>query len=523
MVRFFSSLSASARLLLVLMLVVLPFGAYTLYSYYTLEEVAQTVSEEEWATLGRLLESTQKNIEAMAVDYSEAYARAPDGLQKGVLSHPDDIDLFSVYDAEGRLLATTRPDIHLPYPLEVASEPITGYALTDAGLFMVSISPILHSNHTGAPSGLVVVGRALDDAWVEHQSSITSLNFSIVPPGEGGRVLYDLASKPVAMLTLTPSSDVLSRALSRWLWTTVLLGIVGVLVAFTMVHGTLLLPFGRLKAAIACRIESCSTEPIEPVGYREVDELAECINELIERQRESLERLKSAYEEVRALSELKSEFVGILAHQIRAPLAVCMGNLGLMVDGAFGELTDAQRERIQLILTQHMEFKWLVDRLSLLVEVEHKRLTPDYEHVNVGALLREVMDEMHPMMLSRAQRLTTSISEPLDVMADRRLLKSAIMELVHNAVVHSGEGTHIELGAMLERDLVRIDVWDDGVGIPKSVMSTMFEPLCRDSAGLGLSIVKGIMDAHGGMLELKSIEGRGTVVTLLIPIEPEKD
>lgn len=323
-----------------------------------------------------------------------------------------------------------------------------------------------------------------------------------------------------------------SALLSRWLWTTLLLGVIGVLVVYTVVHGTVVLPMKRIKTSLSRYIEEGSTAPIEPMGDRELDEVIEYLNSIVGRYKKALEQLSSTYDELKVLDELKSELISVVSHETRTSLAVAMGNVELMLDGAFGELTQTQKERLRLVLEKHTELKRMIDRLSLLAEAEAQELTPDYEPIDIGALLRECVDAVVPMALYREQEVRLSVPDELPVVqADRKLLTSAIMELLQNAVLHSGKGTKIEASAVpQEEGLIRIEIRDNGVGIPPAVLRTIFEPLTASSphtgAGsstLGLCIVKGIMDAHKGILEIESTEGKGTVCTLLIPVEPKSE
>jgi len=556
-------MSANAKLLLAMVFVVLlPFAVYTAYSYAALQSTADTMKESqlkiEENAIHSLLHSQHSSIEARAIDYSQwdemyAYVDDPDSqwLYDNVLSALQmlEIDLFCVYDTSEGVVASTHPDVHLEsaYPesfqegaFSNSYEPITGYVSTDDGLFLVSVAPILHSNATGPSNGLLVVGYKLNDEWTQSCSEMTNVHFTLSPTGSashgGDEVLYDIASKPVAMLSITPHCEpmeIIGTVLSRWLWTTVLLGVVGVLVVCMMVHGMVVLPLRRLGANMRRRVEKGeTTTPIEPMGNRDIDELIEQLNHIVEKHGKSIERLNSAYDDLKALDELKSEYITVISREVRTPLAVAMGNLELMLSGAFGELTDAQKARLNLVLEKHDEFKGLINRLSLLAEMEAKELTPDYETVNVKALLEELVQSITPMAHSNDQKLKLSVPDGLpQIQADRSLLSTAIMELLQNCVVHSGRGTKIEVSAMPHGDdLIKISIRDNGTGIPPAIMRCVFEPLTAPvpsarvgSSALGLCIVKGIMDAHKGIIEIESAEGKGTVYTMLIPIRPEHE
>ena len=556
-------MSANTKLLLAMVFVVLlPFAVYTAYSYIALQSTADTIGENqlklEEDAIHSLLHSQHSSIEAMATDYSQwdemsAYVDDPDSqwLYDNVLSSLGmfGIDLFSVYDTSGKMITSTHPDVHLEsaYPesfqegaFSSSREPITGYVSTEDGLFLVSVAPILHSNATGPFNGLLVVGYELNDEWIGRCSEMTNVHFTLSPTGSASRggdeVLYDIASKPVAMLSIASHCEpmeIIGTVLSRWLWTTVLLGVVGILVVCMMVHGMMVLPLRRLGANMRRRVEKGeTTTPIEPMGNRDIDEVIEQLNYIVEKHGKSIERLNSAYDDLKALDELKSEYITVVSHEARTPLAVAMGNLELMLGGAFGGLTDAQKVRLKLVLEKHDELKGLINRLSLLAEMEAKELTPDYETVDIKALLEELVQSITPMAHSNDQKLKLFVPDGLpQIQADRNLLSSAIMELLQNCVVHSGRGTKIELSAMPHEDnLIKIDIRDNGVGIPPSTMKCIFEPLTAPvpsarvgSSALGLCIVKGIMDAHKGILEIESTEGKGTVYTMLIPIRPEHE
>lgn len=232
-------------------------------------------------------------------------------------------------------------------------------------------------------------------------------------------------------------------------------------------------------------------------------------------ERRSLERRAAEHE---ALAHMGTLAAG-LAHEIRNPLNAALLQLHLLgrniekltPDGR-GNLPDRVR-----IVTE--ELRRLERLLSEFLELARPRPMAR-EPVDLHALLEEVMSFQDPVAHERSVALVRRLSEGVAV-GDRERLKQVFHNLVVNAMEATARGGTVTVSSHREPDgAVAISVSDNGRGIPRGTLEKVFEPFFTTKeagTGLGLAIVRQIVERHGGRVELESVEGKGTRVTVIIP------
>lgn len=249
------------------------------------------------------------------------------------------------------------------------------------------------------------------------------------------------------------------------------------------------------------------TRRIDVEGDDEIADLTRTFNAM-------LDRLDIAFSTQRA-------FVNDASHELRTPLTIVRGHLELM-----GDDPEERRETLDLVMDEIDRMDRFVDDLVLLAKAER----PDFlrlEALELEDLSHELFAKAHGLA-TREWHVAAGASGT--VRADRQRLTQAVMNLAHNAVQHTGEGDRIGLGSSFEEGFVRLWVSDEGPGIDPDDQRRVFERFARGDgvrrsagAGLGLSIVRAIAEAHGGGVELASHPGWGSTFTLVIPVEPHTD
>ena len=170
-----------------------------------------------------------------------------------------------------------------------------------------------------------------------------------------------------------------------------------------------------------------------------------------------------------------------------------------------------------------------VDRLSAIVgsllELTNLEQNGHEEQVTADGLLREAVEEM--AVQARARRISLCLAvEPCEVTGDRALLRQAMSNLVENAVKYSPDGSEVQLIARRGEDCVILEVTDQGSGIPKELQERVFEPFFRvddarsrqqGGAGLGLALVRAIVEAHGGTVCVEENDGGGSRFVVKLP------
>jgi len=272
----------------------------------------------------------------------------------------------------------------------------------------------------------------------------------------------------------------------------------------------------REMGATARHISSTNLhERIQPEGYpSELASLAATFNKMLDGLEESFERI--------------SRFSADIAHDLRTPVNNIRGEAEVAL--ARARTIDEYREVLGSCLEEAVRLSDLIGDLLFLARAESPLAHLHRENVNVGELLSGIREYYEAPAADRGVSLSTVVpNEPVIAHLDRTLLQRAVGNLVSNALAHTPPGKSVVLGTSLEPAAVRIEVSDAGVGIPAEALSRVFDRFFRvdesrsqasGGTGLGLAIVQSIMLLHGGNVEIASKVGRGTQVTLRVPVSP---
>jgi signal transduction histidine kinase len=209
------------------------------------------------------------------------------------------------------------------------------------------------------------------------------------------------------------------------------------------------------------------------------------------------------------------QFLDDAGHELRTPITIVRGHLELM---DAGDPVDVAESRA-LVLDELDRMGRLVDDMVLLARSEQ----PDFLHlaeVEVGVLVDEVLDKARALA-PRTWVIDARAEVP--VRADPQRLTQAMVQLVSNAVRHTGDGDTIGLGSRAEGSCVRIWVRDTGAGVPQQDRERIFARFQRgttsagEGSGLGLSIVRAIAEAHGGTATVEAADAGGARFVLSLP------
>lgn len=235
------------------------------------------------------------------------------------------------------------------------------------------------------------------------------------------------------------------------------------------------------------------------------------------------EEIQRAYEELKELDRLKSEFINIAAHELRTPLAILMGHASLLLE----ELDGSAGQRMEIIVRHAVRLRELVNDLLTLryLEAGMTRLRP--EPCDVRELVETTMSELEFLIQDKGQVVNVFIEKELPfIMVDRQRLHLVLSNLLSNAVKFTPAGGNIIIRGWLEGNAALISVQDSGIGIPPHEIEKIFErfyqvedSLTREyqGIGLGLSIVKGVVDLWQGRIWVESELGAGSTFTFTIP------
>ena len=239
---------------------------------------------------------------------------------------------------------------------------------------------------------------------------------------------------------------------------------------------------------------------------------------------------------LRELDRMKSDFLSVAAHQLRTPLSGVKWVLKLVLDGDLGVVSEAQKGMLTRGYETNEKMIQLVNDLLNVSRIENGKFGYDLQKNDFTVLLKTLV-ENSKLVSSQRQievRLENKAGNIPPFFFDFEKLLIAFQNLVDNAVKYTLPGGHVTIGVEYQGDYLQVKVSDTGVGVPKAELPKLFSKFFRasnvihlqtDGSGLGLFIVKNIILRHGGQIWIDSVEGKGTSITVVIPIVmnlPEK-
>jgi signal transduction histidine kinase len=245
-------------------------------------------------------------------------------------------------------------------------------------------------------------------------------------------------------------------------------------------------------------------------------------NRTLERRvEERTAELQKALERVSELSQLKANFISNISHELRTPLTHIKGYIELLITESLGKITEEQHHALTVSQQSTSRLANLVEDLIMVSLASRGEMTLKQEDVDVGRLANLAVKPYGEIALGRGISLHTMIDDHLPfVQADSQKIAWVLGQLVDNGIKFTPSGGSVVVSVKCEgENLVILSVTDTGIGIPSNRIEDIFEPFHQldgsatrkyGGTGLGLSLVRQIIEAHGSMLEVQSTEGRGS-------------
>ncbi len=248
-------------------------------------------------------------------------------------------------------------------------------------------------------------------------------------------------------------------------------------------------------------------------------------------QQEAEQALKAALEEAQAANRAKSAFLANTGHELKTPLNAVIGFSELLLQEIHGPLGSAQyHEYAELIHDRGRHLLDLITDILDIARLETAAVPLRETEVDLGAVLQEVAEKEGPAAdCEGAPQIRIDVPDTLpELFADPRAVRRIFAALVSNAVKFSPQGGTVTLGARLEDGAIRVVVSDEGIGMEADDIAKILAPFAQvdsdlnrryEGAGLGLTLARAFLEAHGGALAIESSPGRGTTVTVRFPPE----
>ena len=239
------------------------------------------------------------------------------------------------------------------------------------------------------------------------------------------------------------------------------------------------------------------------------------------------DRERTMVQQLQELDWMKDDFVSAVSHELRTPLTSIIGYLELLTDGSAGELAPLQCEVTAAIERNSQRLLALIDDLLTLSRLESAAVELHTEVVPVDELIRKTLRAAMPQLSTRRLEVTVSVDDdPGTIAGDSQHLHRVLANLLDNAIKFTRDGGSINISATRHGEVFLLRVRDTGIGISQADQERLFSRFFRAAegsrhaargSGLGLTVSRAIVDAHGGTIEIDSAPGVGTTMTVVLP------
>jgi signal transduction histidine kinase len=489
-------------------------------------------------------------------------------------------DLFEVVDARGALLATvgrassTRAAREALVRAGLEGRPVSGILVERRADYQLTVTPVFaHGRVTGA----LLLGARIGQPLARRLRDLTRSDVTFVSGGRSiGSTLEDvdrdallqgLLSRPrgdslaqsemlrirsgsQTFLTLVrpipesnpsaPQFYVMQRSLeaetaylSSMRNVLIQIGVLAVVVAILggmAVAQRITAPIQRLVRAADEMERGEYQYPLEIRSRDEIGHLAERFEEMRQRERVYVKSLEE-------VARIKNEFISIASHELRTPISIIRGFHDLLATEGLGPVTPAQTKALEAIESSLLSLTRIAEDATKMAQIDGERLILTIDDFDVGNVLHQGVADAISNARKRDLDVEVEVEPDLPpARMDGMRIAQAISQLVRNSIRFTPDGGLIEVVAAREKDELVLQVRDNGVGIPEEKCRDLFDRsyMMRDSLhhhssstlefqsaglGLGLAIVRGIVEAHGGSVTVDSRVSQGTTFTIRMPLE----
>lgn len=243
---------------------------------------------------------------------------------------------------------------------------------------------------------------------------------------------------------------------------------------------------------------------------------------------ERTKQLEKALSEVQVISKTKSEFVSAVSHELRTPLTSIKGFAAILIAGKLGEVPDGVKQRLEKINNQSDNLVKFINNLLDISRIESGHIEMNYGQCNLLEIIEATHDLLIPQMKEKQIQWKVEAPQTLEkVNIDRSQYERIFINLVSNAIKFTPENGTISITIVNNNGILEITVTDTGIGISQDDIDRLFDEFFRvendinqnvKGTGLGLALVKKIVEAHKGRIWITSEMGQGTSFHFTLPV-----
>ena len=247
--------------------------------------------------------------------------------------------------------------------------------------------------------------------------------------------------------------------------------------------------------------------------------------QLYDTTRQQLAELQALYTQIRNLEQLKTHMIRLAAHDLGNPLTSVSGYIDLLLDS---ELNANQREQAGIVKDAAGRMKKIIRDILSLQRIEEMAQDSLNEDIDLTDMVQQVYGTQKHLAVQHRQELTLDVPAfPTYIKGDSANIREAIINLVSNALKYTPDEGRIHMHLWEEDDIFVFEVVDNGYGVPEELQAKLFQPFYRaktretiriDGTGLGLHLVKNIIERHHGKMRFHSVYGQGSTFGFQIPV-----
>lgn len=248
----------------------------------------------------------------------------------------------------------------------------------------------------------------------------------------------------------------------------------------------------------------------------------------ISKQQDELSNLEEALNEmlnqIEIYYEKQQRFVSDASHELRTPIAIIKGYLDILDDWGKDDPM-LLNESIKSMQEETYHMKKLIENLLFLAKSDQQQVSYEFELLQLDTLIDKVVKNSN--LISKGKTIKSIISDPVQIIGDKELILQMLRALIENSIKYTSEAGLIIINCRKKNEFAKIEIIDDGIGISSKNLDEIFDRFYRveeardknsGGSGLGLSLVKSIIDIHKGKITIDSELGKGTKINVFLPL-----